>query len=286
MADITRRADAVWTGNLVEGNGEFSVGSGAIETQGVTWAARTEEPEGKTSPEELIAAAHASCYAMALSHTLTEAGHPPTQLEVSAVVTFAPKPGGGMMVASSALTVRGTVDGLDADASPTLPARASRAAQSPTRCATTSRSRSTPRSRANGAGGKAGNPRGVIPKRSEESKDVGRSPRPLDSSPAARNDTSGQPVRATRPRNGGEASVNTANWPGAADLEAALERLLDAIDQARGPEVAAALAEVDRLTANLDRTVPARLRHFMAQRAYQKALAALRGEATEGHRPG
>ena len=75
MADITRRADAVWTGNLVEGNGEFSVGSGAIATQGVTWAARTEEPEGKTSPEELIAAAHASCYAMALSHTLTEAGH-------------------------------------------------------------------------------------------------------------------------------------------------------------------------------------------------------------------
>ena len=115
MADITRCADAVWTGDLVGGNGEFSVGSGAMATQGVTWAARTEEPEGKTSPEELIAAAHASCYAMALSHTLTEAGHPPTRLEVSAVVTFAPKPGGGMMVASSALTVRGAVDGLDAD---------------------------------------------------------------------------------------------------------------------------------------------------------------------------
>ncbi|MCY4113867.1 MAG: hypothetical protein OXG33_08015 [Chloroflexi bacterium] len=80
--------------------------------------------------------------------------------------------------------------------------------------------------------------------------------------------------------------MSTTNWPGAADLEAALQRLLDAIDQGGGPEVASALAEVDRLTANLDRTAPARLRHFMAQRAYQKALAALRGEATEGHRPG
>ena len=80
--------------------------------------------------------------------------------------------------------------------------------------------------------------------------------------------------------------VSTTDWPGAADLEAALERLLDAIDQGRGPEVASALAEVDRLTANLDRSVPARLRHFMAQRAYQKALATLRGEEAEAHRPG
>ncbi|MCY4110764.1 MAG: hypothetical protein OXF96_02345 [Chloroflexi bacterium] len=79
--------------------------------------------------------------------------------------------------------------------------------------------------------------------------------------------------------------MSTNTWPGAADLETALEHLLNAIDQGRGPEVAAALAEVDRLTANLDRTVPARLRHFMAQRAYQKALATLRGEPTEGHRP-
>ena len=79
--------------------------------------------------------------------------------------------------------------------------------------------------------------------------------------------------------------MSTTTWPGAADLEAALERLMDAIDQGRGPEIASALAEVDRLTANLDRTAPARLRHFMAQRAYQKALATLRGEATEGHRP-
>ena len=80
--------------------------------------------------------------------------------------------------------------------------------------------------------------------------------------------------------------MSNINWPGAADLEAALERLLDAIDGGRGPEVAAALAEVDRLTANLDRTVPARLRHFMSQRAYQKALATLRGEEAEPHRTG
>ena len=79
----------------------------------------------------------------------------------------------------------------------------------------------------------------------------------------------------------------TANdWPGAADLEAALARLMDAIDQGRGADVATALAEVDRLAAGMDRTSPARLRHFLSQRAYQKALATLRGEATEGHRPG
>ena len=75
-------------------------------------------------------------------------------------------------------------------------------------------------------------------------------------------------------------------WTGAPELAAAIERLLDAIDQGRGPDIPAALTEVDRLTAALDRTVPARLRHFLAQRAYQKALAALRGEATEAHRPG
>ena len=79
----------------------------------------------------------------------------------------------------------------------------------------------------------------------------------------------------------------TANdWPGAAELEAALERLMDAIDQGRGTEVASALAEVDLLAAGMDRSAPGRLRHFLSQRAYQKALATLRGEATEGHRPG
>ena len=98
--------------------------------------------------------------------------------------------------------------------------------------------------------------------------------------------SNGRTAHETGTSKGKEVRMSTDNWDGAADLEAGLERLLDAIAQGRGPEVASALAEVDRLTANLDRTAPARLRHFMAQRAYQKALSALRGEATEGHRPG
>jgi osmotically inducible protein OsmC len=113
MADITRRAEVVWQGNLLKGQGSFTVGSGAIENQGVSWPSRVERPNGKTSPEELIAAAHASCYSMALSHTLTEGGHPPERLEVSAVVTFAPVPEGGFKIAKSELSVRGRVPGLD-----------------------------------------------------------------------------------------------------------------------------------------------------------------------------
>ncbi len=113
MADITRRADVVWTGNLREGAGVFNVGSGAIAEQAVSWPARVDAPNGKTSPEELIAAAHASCYAMAFSGTLTRNDAPPEQLSVTAVVTFAPKPGGGFMVSRSDLTVRGRVPGID-----------------------------------------------------------------------------------------------------------------------------------------------------------------------------
>lgn len=108
-----RQATAIWEGTLTEGSGRFTVGSGAFAEQAVTWKARTEEPEGKTSPEELIAAAHASCYAMAFSHALTSAGHPPERLTVTAQVGFGPKPGGGMMVTHSHLTVRGKVPGLD-----------------------------------------------------------------------------------------------------------------------------------------------------------------------------
>ena len=80
--------------------------------------------------------------------------------------------------------------------------------------------------------------------------------------------------------------MSANDWDGAPELAAAIERLLDAIDQGRGADIPEALTEVDRLTATLDRTVPARLRHFMAQRAYQKALATLRGEEAEAHRPG
>ena len=84
MADIVRRAEARWDGNLIEGGGSFTVGSGALGDQAISWGARTEAPGGNTSPEELIAASHASCYAMAFSHTLAEAGSPPETLTVSA----------------------------------------------------------------------------------------------------------------------------------------------------------------------------------------------------------
>lgn len=115
MTDITRRADVVWDGNLLEGNGSFSVGSGVMSDVAVSWPSRVEAPDGKTSPEELMAAAHASCYAMALSATLTRAEHPPERLNVSAVVTFVPRDEGGYRVASSSLSVRGQVPGLDND---------------------------------------------------------------------------------------------------------------------------------------------------------------------------
>ena len=95
MADAPRRADAVWQGSLAQGSGEVSlVTSGAAGPLPVTWASRTERSNGKTSPEELVAAAHASCYSMALSHTLGEAGTPPEKLETSVTVTFKEIEGG------------------------------------------------------------------------------------------------------------------------------------------------------------------------------------------------
>lgn len=109
-----RRAEAVWQGDLMSGSGVVSAASsGAFSDLEVSWAARTEQPGGKTSPEELIAAAHASCFCMALSFELANAGTPPERLEASAEVTFTPKDGGGFYVSSSALTVRGTVPGID-----------------------------------------------------------------------------------------------------------------------------------------------------------------------------
>jgi lipoyl-dependent peroxiredoxin len=102
-----------WSGSLLEGSGTIeSVGSGAFGPLDVTWASRAEEPAGRTSPEELIAAAHAACFSMALSNVLAKAGSPPERLETSATVTFVP----GTGITKSALTVRGTVPGMDADA--------------------------------------------------------------------------------------------------------------------------------------------------------------------------
>jgi osmotically inducible protein OsmC len=113
MAAI-RTANAVWQGDLMSGSGVVSAStSGAFSELPVTWASRTESADGRTSPEELIAAAHASCFCMALSHGLGQAGTPPQRLEVSATVTFVPVEG-GFKVASSALTVKGSVSGIDA----------------------------------------------------------------------------------------------------------------------------------------------------------------------------
>jgi len=112
----SRRAEATWQGDLTKGSGQTSgISSKTFASLPVSWSARTEEPGGKTSPEELLAAAHSSCYAMALSAGLGRGGTPPERLDVSATVTF-DKVGDGWKVVSSALTVRGKVPGIDADA--------------------------------------------------------------------------------------------------------------------------------------------------------------------------
>jgi lipoyl-dependent peroxiredoxin len=112
MATAERRADVVWEGDLPNGSGRFTVGSGAIDEQAVTWASRTERSDGKTSPEELIAAAHGSCFAMALSNVLAQGGTPPERLEITAVCTFDVDE---VKVSSSTLDIRGYVPGMDVE---------------------------------------------------------------------------------------------------------------------------------------------------------------------------
>ncbi len=109
-----RRAEVTWNGSLMDGSGTIrSTTSGAIGELGVSWAARSEDATGgKTSPEELIAAAHAACFSMALSAGLAKAGTPPEELATSATVTFQPGEG----ITKIALTVEGSVPGLDAAA--------------------------------------------------------------------------------------------------------------------------------------------------------------------------
>ena len=105
-----RKADVVWQGDLMNGSGTIQeVTSGAVGPLDVSWASRAEDPNGRTSPEELIAAAWAACFSMALSHGLAQAGNAPERLETSATVTFQPGEG----ITKGALTVRGTVPGLD-----------------------------------------------------------------------------------------------------------------------------------------------------------------------------
>ena len=106
-----RKAEVTWTGDLMSGSGRIDeVTSGALPALDVSWPSRSEAPNGQTSPEELIAAAWASCFAMALSNGLAKGGTPPEKLETSATVTFQPGEG----IVKGALAVRGTVPGLDA----------------------------------------------------------------------------------------------------------------------------------------------------------------------------
>ena len=108
-----RKAEVTWHGDLMSGSGRIdSVSSGAIGGLDVDWHARSEDAESKTSPEELIAAAHAACFSMALSNGLAQAGHPADELKTSATVTFQPGEG----ITKIALAVAGNVPGMEADA--------------------------------------------------------------------------------------------------------------------------------------------------------------------------
>jgi osmotically inducible protein OsmC len=107
----TRTAKTHWEGSLFEGSGTVDFESSGIGRYDVSWPARSEEPNGKTSPEELIAGAHSACFSMAFSKALADAGHAPEALDVSADVTFQPGEG----ITGIKLTVRGRVDGIDAD---------------------------------------------------------------------------------------------------------------------------------------------------------------------------
>ena len=108
----TRTATTHWEGSLMEGAGRVTLESSGLGTYDVSWPARTEEPNGKTSPEELIGAAHSACYSMALSNMLAQAGSPPQALDTKAEVTFQP----GTGITGVHITVVGTVEGMDAAA--------------------------------------------------------------------------------------------------------------------------------------------------------------------------
>ena len=110
MATV-RTAQAHWEGSLFEGQGEVELVSSGTGSFEVTWAARSQEANGKTSPEELIAAAHSTCFSMALSNGLAGAGTPPTSLDTRAEVTFVP----GTGITGIKLTVKGAVPGMSAE---------------------------------------------------------------------------------------------------------------------------------------------------------------------------
>jgi osmotically inducible protein OsmC len=107
----TRTANAHWEGSLLEGKGTVALSSSGIGTYDVSWAARAEEPNGVTSPEELIAAAHSTCFSMSLSNELTKAGSPPDTIDTQADVTFQP----GTGITGIHLTTTASVPGLSAE---------------------------------------------------------------------------------------------------------------------------------------------------------------------------
>jgi osmotically inducible protein OsmC len=110
----TRTARTAWNGNLLEGSGQVELTSSGVGTYEVSFPKRAaDDADGTTSPEELIAAAHSACYAMALSNEIAQAGGTPQALDVQADVTLGPDPAGGFRITGIKLTVRAEVDGLD-----------------------------------------------------------------------------------------------------------------------------------------------------------------------------
>ena len=110
----TRTAKAHWEGSLMEGAGQVALESSGVGTYDVTWASRANDANGKTSPEELIAAAHATCVSMALAAGLARGGTPPTRLETDASTSF-DQEDGGFALTTIRLRIRGHVEGLDED---------------------------------------------------------------------------------------------------------------------------------------------------------------------------
>jgi osmotically inducible protein OsmC len=113
MPRIERTADVVWNGNVARGNGAITAGTGAFSALPFSLPSRIGKPEGKTSPEELLAAAHAACLTMSLASELTQAGTPPTQLDVNCRIVMDEVQGEGHQIVASQVTIRADADGVD-----------------------------------------------------------------------------------------------------------------------------------------------------------------------------
>ena len=122
----TRDASVHWTGTIAEGSGQLTLESSNIGPYAVSWPTRAGSPDGQTSPEELIAGAHASCLAMNLAGVLAGEGLTPETVDVSAEVSFGPDPSGGYHISGIAITLRATVPGVEADRFVELAATAER----------------------------------------------------------------------------------------------------------------------------------------------------------------